>query len=347
MLLTCLSVLALAAGDWKSTFVPEATASYLDRPNASVLVLGGGESNDRRREAEDALVSALRASGKTRLVMTGEGLTVTSADPDAALIKKAAVLPIDLVLILRLFPGQTETAVVTLYDKSGATLGALAANPGVTLLPHEGGLGQAAGRATVVGIVKGRDDDDAPRASQPKPDPEKIAIGNKVRPQLHDGKVIGSWKTPSYGGKALTDARFYELAGTPDVLGRYRGRVALKVSLIAVGGAVSIAGLVVGIATLSPPCAVFDSRISTCVQYQYSSLFLPGLISSVVGLAALIVGAAINPHPISEKERLQLVDDFNAKVDARRDADSEPEPAPTHAPEVSLSRSPGGFALSF
>jgi len=102
-----------ATPDWSQTFEASATSSYLDRPNASVIVVSMGPRGDSLAAAERALVSALRSSGQTRLVMASESLSVLQEDADDAVVKKANPLPVDVIVVLRLFPGEPETAVAT------------------------------------------------------------------------------------------------------------------------------------------------------------------------------------------------------------------------------------------
>ena len=89
--------------------------------------------------------------------MTSESVSVGPDDADEAVAKKAAPLPVDLVIVLRLFPGEPETAVATFYDKAGVALTAMSGLRGQMLARKEGWSRQNAGRTAVAETIKASD----------------------------------------------------------------------------------------------------------------------------------------------------------------------------------------------
>ena len=282
MTTTLLTLLMLSATPWDQGFEPGAVSTYLDRQNASVLVMTGGVQTDASRAAQGSLVNALRVGGQTRLVMTAESIAVLPADTDAELVKKASYLPVDLIIVLRVFPGGTnapEIAVATLYDKKGTSTGAMAVTAGQPLPRREGVGRQAAGRAAVAEVlesVRGQPQNAQPARAQE--DPRRITFEAGAMINVRSGFVVSTWIIPYLGGRALTGVRFYETIGRADLVASYKARNGLKIGLSVGGGVLALAGVLSTVFTLSPPCAVFDARTNSCLRTQYPSLLVPGLI---------------------------------------------------------------------
>ncbi len=299
--------LVLAAAAWDSTFDATATSSYLDRPNAAVLVVSAGETSASGQAATTAIVQALRASKRTRLVMTGESVNVQPTDTDATIVKRASVLPIDLVLVVRLFPGATETVVATLYDKTGAAVSAMAGTEGRPLALKERQLASTAGRDAVVSSVekskRGSDEGDSPIETAFESADEHITF-KKRDPE-----------TAIYKRQPLEGARFYEVVGEPALASQLSSRVAVKAVTISAG----IAGVLLGTGILlfgSQGCAVLDRATFTCVRYRgVAQPLSTGLIVAGAGLASLIFGIAFPSDPVSREKRRELVNRHNQALD--------------------------------
>ncbi|MFP2928553.1 hypothetical protein ACLESO_25835 [Pyxidicoccus sp. 3LG] len=120
---------------WTSSFSTTTLAPHLGDAPARYLVVPAGSDAPELTEAREALAGALRASGKARLVMDARALGPVAQLDDASIAKKSAVLPVDRVMVLRLFPdatGALTQAVVTVYDTSAQPLGSFATTKGVT-----------------------------------------------------------------------------------------------------------------------------------------------------------------------------------------------------------------------
>ncbi|MCA2977726.1 MAG: hypothetical protein INH41_06190 [Myxococcaceae bacterium] len=343
MLAMMLTALTLAAGDWTVTFTPEETASSIDRPNAAVLVVSGGEQSPSTLAAASAVARALTASGKTRLVMTQESLAVLPQDSDAALVKKAQVLPVDLVLVVRTFPGAAELAVCTVYDRSATAVSAVSGTLGQPLVPRAVRLTAIAGRTTVGDALR-----ESPKATEPSRD--HITFGRNSTLNLKSGAAPSAWVTPLYKGEQLEGARFYEVVGRADLARQYRQRTAVKVVTVSLGGIAMLAGSLAALADLSrltgsSSCLIYDAATARCLRSQSSSLLVPGLGVAAGGLVALLVGVFIEPHPVGTRERYDFVSGFNERVDREKGAKSS-APGPAVEVQVAVVPTPVGVSAS-
>ena len=346
-------LVVLAASPWVPSYEPAAVASYLDRQNAAVLVVTAGAPTDSSQAAEVALINALRAGGQTRLVMTGMSLAVQPTDRDDDLVKKANALPVDVVIVQRVFPGSSpsspEVAVATLYDKTGTPLGAMALTSGQPLQKREGARRQTAGQDAVVGVLKEKtrpEKNDAPTNST---DPAKITFGLGAMVNVQTGQIVSTWVNLYQQGKPLNGARFYEVVGRPELAKSYRGRMGARIGLMAGGGAVTLGGGLMALLTLSPGCAVYNAATFTCVQTRTPSLVVPGLVVGGVGLVALMVGAFINPNPVGPQEAVELAQEYNRKLDATSEAPKTTKTTKKEAPSMSFALAPtaGGVSAAF
>jgi hypothetical protein len=328
--LILLATALLSTGpDWSATFEPAATASYLDRPNAAVLVVAAGGSSTSAVAAAGALAQALRTSRQTRLVMTGESLAVAATDDDVAVVKKAAVLPVDLVVVVRTFPGTSETAVATVYDKAGSAISAMAGPIGQPLPRKEGHLASNAARDAVRSTVRGQKERDS-SASTFDPDDEHITY-RRYDPE-----------TPMYKGRALSGPHFYEVTKKPELASQFRGRVAVKVVTIVVGSILLTAAPVsLLFGRLGPSCLVLDRATGSCQMAAVSPLLTPALIA-VGGLASLIFGIAFAADPLSTTERYQLTKAHNNSIDEKEKAPQSQATAPLET-KFAVSPIPGGL----
>jgi hypothetical protein len=124
------------AAHWGATFSPEAVATHVHGSDLKILVAAAGEELEETQTAADALAIALRDCGKTALVIGTAGLGRVDHLDDETIVAKSAARPVDQVFVVRLFPsgaGKPPSAVVSMYDKSGANVGAFTAVGGVAL----------------------------------------------------------------------------------------------------------------------------------------------------------------------------------------------------------------------
>jgi hypothetical protein len=316
MLVSALVVLA-ASPSWEATFTPGATASYLDRPNLAVVVVAGGPTSPSTQDAASAIAQALRTSQRTRFVMTGEGLSVQPTDPDVRIVQQSAALPVDLVLIVRTFPGPTETAVALLYSKEGAAVASMAGTLGQPLASRGASALPPPPSPAPVAML--------PPAPPPPPPPVMVESPKPVAGFAPvDLRITPSKKDPDVlmqRGRALEAGDLYEVTGRLDLKRQYATRVTTKVLSIIGGAALLVAGAITLLVGLNDRCAIFDASTFTCLRRQ--TIAQPTILAAAlgaVGAGGVIFGLAFPAHPMSQDERKELVDRYNKSLDAPQSA---------------------------
>ncbi|MDX2010034.1 MAG: hypothetical protein SFW67_07590 [Myxococcaceae bacterium] len=326
---------------WDVTFTPSATASYLDRPNLAVLVVAAGPVSPSTQAAAAAVAQALRTSQRTRFVMTGEGLAVQPTDPDVRIVQLSAALPVDLVLVVRTFPGPAETAVVMLYTKEGTALTSMAGTLGQVLASRAGAASPpVASPPPVVAPAPPPPPLVSPAPAPPAvaPEPARAAafapIDLRITPSRRDPDVL------IQRGKPLEGSDLYDAVGRADLKSQYGSRVVGKVLALVGGGALLAAGTVTFLIGVNQRCAIFDASTRVCLQGQ--AIAQPNILAAalgVAGVAGIVFGIAFPAHPLNRDERRQLVDDFNKKQDAGPKSE-----APSVRLRVAMGLLPGGAA---
>jgi hypothetical protein len=336
MPVSALLLVALGASPaWEATFTPAATASYLDRPNLAVVVIAAGPGSPSTQAAVAAIAQALRSSQRTRFVMTGEGVSVQPTDPDQRIVEQSAALPVDVVLVVRTFPGPAETAVAVLYSKEGAPLASMAGTLGQAL-PARGATTPSTAMppppppppppvATI------------PAPFGPAPEVQRPAVAFapidlRITPSRRDPDVL------MQRGKPLEGAALYDAVGRADLKRQYGGRVVAKVLSLIGGGALLAASAVTFVFGLTDRCAIFDASTRTCLRNQ--TIAQPNILAvslAVLGAGGLVFGFAFPSHPLTRDERRDLVDQYNKGLDAAPTGE-----VPVSRLRVSLGVSPSG-----
>jgi hypothetical protein len=106
-----------SANEWSTTFESETVAMKLEAPDERFVVVPAGEGNlEETQAATEALIAALR-EGEAEVVMDDQSLGDVAALDDDAIVEEAASLPVDRVIVVRVFPGGDgpPRAVVTMY----------------------------------------------------------------------------------------------------------------------------------------------------------------------------------------------------------------------------------------
>lgn len=305
--------------DWTRTFEPSATGSYLEGEARGVLVVAAGEPSADLTAAAQALEQGLRGSGKAKLVMGGAGLGDVSALGDADIVRKAQPMPVDLIAIVRVFPGpvgKPATAVVTFYDKTGNATVALSAEGGVGVQarqasqPGSGVFGKAA--ASVAEVVS--HSNSSKSAAEEEFEKRRIWFMDSALVNMNTGAVLSSWTT-AYRGKyrePLEGADFYEALQRPDLASSYRTRRAVKATLGVSGflGLISSPGLILYGALAG--CVKKDSTTGECLERD--GMMTTGIVVGAVGVAALIANGFIDLHPVELPAARELVDEYNEKL---------------------------------
>lgn len=309
MLLPSLVAFAtFAAPGWETSFTPAVVADYLDGVDRSVLVAGAGPAGSGAAEAALMLQNALRASGKVKLVVDGASLGDLTASTDPQIVSQAYPMPVELVLVVRVFAGEDgrpPRASVVMLGKDGSAQGAYSAEKGVPVAPRDE-LDRL--RAVPRVAFEARDQGRAVVQSF-DPKVENCRLGPLGF--FHDPETLGSdWK-PAHRGpqkREVRNTQFYELVDRRDLASAYRVRQGVKATAIGVGVAAIVSGVitmaVAGIAT-----ATNDSDKATRERAA-----LGGGIVAGVGVSFAVFGSVLAEHPVDGKEAKRLADEYNRKL---------------------------------
>lgn len=360
------SALAAEESAWSTTLPADVLATYLDGAPARYLLVPAGSEAPELAQAEQALAAALRTSGKATLVMNAQALGPVAQLDDASIVQRGTGLPVDRVMVLRLFPdasGALTQAVVTLYDTNGQRQVSFSASRGTALAPRPQAPEQKVATPPPPPA----------RPSKPGLDPveqyEQQYIGFDELVAIHGqtGAVMTRTTLPYEGKfkKPLEGDAFYQKVGRQDLVQAYQDKMTTKTVLGVTGGAAALVGAIVGIngiAAKNEDCgsttnytnfqACFDRNSQRFDEKQKT--FLTGMGISAAGLGLLMVGIFINPHPITPSEARELADDYNKKLKAGLGLSEDGKPiAPPERPAALQARfSPvfrsdgGGLVLS-
>ena len=235
---------------------------------------------------DEASVSAARAvqlacakSGRLHLVLGQGAISHPEGLDDAALGAKAAELRLEVAIVLRARGDGSKLLSLSVVSSEGRTLQTVVLEPGRPLPTNV--------------------DADAPVAE---------AIGPGA-PQLR-------WQGHSFAagpGQLYLGADFYRALGRGDLAGRYQQVQIIRGTLVGAGFAAAVAGVLVGYFgfTDAPCIALSTTNVGYC-GVRDRSVGVVGVAIGVAGVAAMLVGAFLDPHPISDLEQVRLVSAHNA-----------------------------------
>ncbi len=347
---------AAETSPWSISFHSEAVASHLDDTPARYILVPAGTDAAALSQAEQALANALRASGRASLVMNAQALGAVSQLDDASIARRAAVFPVDRVVVLRLFPdasGALTQAVVSLYDMKGESLGSFSAVEG-TALPtgkeQEGKQMESTEASPVAPPAPPTPDSSAPPAT-PDEDPQEqyalrhIGFDEIVAVQAGTWPQVSQWTRPYEGKykKPLSGDSFYRKVGREDLVQAYGQKMNTKLLLGVVGGGAAAGGLLV--ATTAPipkaeDCDFFSPDFDACRQRndqrhdERFAITLTGLGISAAGIGLLTVALLLDPHPVTASEARELADKYNKQLAAELGLSEDGSPTPPPKPSV-------------
>jgi hypothetical protein len=269
-----------------------------------------GEPGATTAAARDAAVTAFRTAGYWVRIMGGAPGTVPEP-PTAAMVERLCSLyQMDLVAVVR--PGAAGLT-VALLDRTGAVVASpmMAARP--SPLPAQ---------PTVV----------APEPGAPV-DPRVRALGEELYASQQISVGVAGSIYQGRNRRPLEGADFYTTVGRLDLAEQYRSREKSKGAAQAIGGVTIGVGVLWGIVDLLlvptsaavslVPCALSGGSGRECEQHEASPL--PWGVA-VMGLGLLAIPSGIPSDPVSEAERRQLVDRYNADLRARAGLDAPTSP---------------------
>ncbi|MBI5545380.1 MAG: hypothetical protein HY901_15960 [Deltaproteobacteria bacterium] len=327
LFLVAFSPASVYAAGWEKSFTHATLATYPIGDNAAVIVVVASDSPEARA-ASLALIEALRASGKTRLVMNDSSLGSLVGQSDAQVATLCSALPVDTVATVRVFPsgaGDGSTCVVNLLDKKGTLRAALSVEKGGFLATHSGqgsAQGLPASTVAVVDAVTKTETSDSHREEYEThylwfEENQFVGVnqyGQVVASGTFTTVMQGKQKRPLEGGE------IYAELGDEELSASYRSRSRLKAGFKIAGGGLMAGGLGVAAYALydGMKCREYSS-IDTCSERN--GLSMPLLVTAgaffVVGTSALITGGAIRAHPIDLPTLRLKVDDHNKKLKAK------------------------------
>jgi hypothetical protein len=120
----------------------------------------------------------------------------------------------------------------------------------------------------------------------------------------------GTWSSilsirEGFPGTILDGAAFYEKVGRPDLAERYESILQWKSGLTWGGVAAIVAGVLT--ASLTP----MDMDLEGGIDSPDRTWVLVGAGLTVGGITAMVVGALLNPHPVTYREAHRMADDYN------------------------------------
>jgi hypothetical protein len=315
----------VCAQSWNESFNYSQLDALLGGGSVRVLVAGAGEPADEVAKAAEALRTRLRESGLATLVMDGSALGSLSADSDDSVRKKAATLPWDRLLIVRVFPGVRDappTAVVTVSETGGATRRSLVVKKGVLVAP-------APTPAPPPPVVV------APPPVTPAPTPTPAPVEPTPAPapppardprELHFGQAFPTKNRVSLvekgvwiANRRISGLELYQQLGRPDFIARFEQRANLRRAL-GIGGAVTTAAGITGmIVSLSSRCirrqGVSNGR---CLLYEIpQELAIPSGIVAGVGVGLIVTALVLSSEPVPPEELLPAIDKYNEGIKAQ------------------------------
>jgi hypothetical protein len=314
------------AQSWADSFPPAAAGSWISVPDSGVIVVPAGAPTADLTAATAALSAALRTSGRAKLVMDAAALGDVSALDDAAIVKRTGHLPVDEVIVVRVFAGAAATAVVSHYGKDGGSRGGYSAVAGLAIAARTGsgaGVGESAARA----LAQASAETAKPPAEGSYDDlyvdfVDVITVTtNKYGSSVSTGiqPVQGKYKKP------LPGATFYDTVERPDLAASYRRTIGWKWGLGISGALVGLGGLTymvygitdsVGVCSRSQLGAALGGDGSGCHQDSTTPLIVGGS-AATAGFIALLVGVYLDPHPVDAPGARRIADEYNQRLRAR------------------------------
>jgi hypothetical protein len=331
------SALAAEGSTWGTSFPADALATHLGDTPARYLLVPAGTDATELTQAEEALSSALRASGKALLVMNAQALGAVTRLDDASIAQRGAGFPVDCVMVLRLFPdvsGALTQAVVTLYDTTGQARGSFSAVAGTALAaktlaspPRVATAPQPVTPpvpATPAPMAPVRP---APPAAGPTEQYEQQYIGfdELVAVNAGTGAVVSQRTIPYVGKfkKPLEGDALYKLVGRKDLVQAYQDKMNTKTFVSVLGGAALLGGGILSVAAIGAKdedCDVFSDSFDACFERNRQSFkgrtatTLLGIGISGVGIGVLSWGLMMSPHPVTPSEARELADGYNKQL---------------------------------
>lgn len=303
-----LGLLATVANAASWSLTPVEVETLVPVREQLVLVAAAGEPRADVRDVAKTVELAVQASGRAKLVMNDAALGPLGAATDDEVRAKAATVPHQVLIIVRVFPQGADRSLVALVAASGP--GATAPRT-VTLQPQ---LSQ-------------------PPAPPPPPPPATsppVVVDPKLAEyearRLHFGqksRIPGKkladfvYDEPAYEGtKRLTTTQLFERLGRQDFLESSKQRATVRTGLGLAAGALAVLGAGLIVTDFASACGRWNQSETRgyCLQRRAEGFGWVGAgfigAGVVTGLVALILPA----HASSRADVGRAVEEHNAKL---------------------------------
>ncbi len=346
--------LASAQSGWDASFTPGAVASYLRDHHKALLVVGSGELPAERDAAVAALARGVRESRRAS-VMTGESLGDVSALDDAAIVKKAAHLPVVLIGVLRVFPGaegEQPAAVVSFYGKDGQAVTALSVQKGTALQSATGAPAAVSAGASAEAIAAVETLKTHRRGGDARDD---IALPPELESSYDEQALVvnvdgARWTAirKNRPKERLDATEFFNALGRQDLVESYESNRIVKYALVGSGGLLTLAGIGAVLYPLFDGCEFLGTP--QCDSTQLLTAILAVTIGPAVagfGIRLFIGGLVWDAHPINAAEARLMADEHNRKLRSNLLSPSARRDGPPLQLGVRVSQNGGGLSLAF
>jgi hypothetical protein len=321
-----------AADGWSRSFVPSALPTTLTE--RKLLVVAAGDRLEEARRAAETLRGALREA-EAPLVMDASSLGDVAGLDDQKIVDAASNLPVEGIVILRIFPGSDQpNAVVAAYDTSGDAIAGFSVDRGTP--PASAGsneIGRGPSQETVDAI------DSATSGSSRDDEHLRYELSLSDTWQLKDLEE----------NTTHTGIEIYRQLGRQDLVREYRVHRRTKTLLKVIGvGGTAVTGIVTSIgAVLAVPGDSCERDTLGDIQncdgaLGYSAwggiLAVGGGYLMAASIGTWIASGSYDVHPVSksglksvvrEQNEILEVSEADADQTAPRSGPSEPTAART------------------
>ncbi|MCY1058419.1 hypothetical protein [Nannocystis sp. SCPEA4] len=312
---------AAAAVDWSATFTPTGVSAHLGDAKPNVIVIAG---NPGSQPAAAAFRAALTTSRRAGVVIDGQALGAVDSLDDRAIVDRAKVLPVQQIVVVRVFessPGTAPTFIAMGYGTDGSVAVALSGTAGVPLPEPE--------PPTEVSVPDATPEPADAAPKEPEEPEEVKQAREQAEKEYADKRLGGTWGALRRGtpGTPIGPTEFYAALGRDDLARQIDQR---KKTRLGVGLGLGIAGgglLAVGVTFLilngtaakyGPDFGPDDPLRAGTDRVRYP-LSMP-VSGALLGVgAAMLIGMGVflgvyKAHPVGRREAPGLIDSHNREL---------------------------------
>ena len=305
------------ASDWQTTFASSDPASHIPTTGVRLIVVPAGESIQEAKSAAAALEDAFEKSERVAFVASRGALSedLSSLD-DKVIVQKCNALPIDYIVVVRVFPGTDNASLsgmVIIYDKNQTVIKGLNVAMGQPLSAPLPMVAESQPREKVensVGATPKKETDLFSRLVEY--DNNRIWFQGWSLVNLNSGTTLDTWEEPYYGKykEHLEGARFFEVVGRPDLAERYQRRKRARIAMFATSGICAGVGLVL--------LVVGGNKMTNDTDSNTNKIFMASAgATTLTGFVLFSTTIFIKKNPIETGEMYRLVSNHNEKQQNR------------------------------